>query len=69
VEEAGAGMVVPARDPRRLAEAIVEYARRRGALQPLRERARAWYAQHGTPQIMCEQYMRIYDGCAGRLPC
>ena len=63
VREAGAGAIVQPRNARRLADTIIDFANRRCDLPDLRRRAREWYERHGTPQVMCEDYLRLYREC------
>jgi len=59
----GAGQTVPAGDAHRLADAIVEYSRRRHELAALGERASDCYRAHFTPDRMAGEYLALYGAC------
>ena len=64
VRLSGAGQVVPRMNPGVLAEAIVNYARKREALDALGKRARECYQQLFTPERMAESYLELYKQAA-----
>jgi glycosyltransferase involved in cell wall biosynthesis len=59
----GAGQTVPAGNVRRLADAIVEYSRRRHELAALGQLASDCYHAHFTPDRMAGEYLALYGAC------
>jgi hypothetical protein len=43
-----------------LAQAITEFASRRGHLRELGQKARSCYLQHFLPERMAEEYLKLY---------
>lgn len=62
----GAGRIVPTSDPEAMADAFVEFATRRNALDEFRQRAARCYQQHFTPERMTTEYLTLYAACGAR---
>jgi glycosyltransferase involved in cell wall biosynthesis len=61
----GAGTIVPSADAEAMAEAFVELAARRDALEDVRQRAARCYREHFTPERMTNEYLALYQACGG----
>jgi glycosyltransferase involved in cell wall biosynthesis len=59
----GAGQTVPAGNVQRLADAIVEYSRRRDELATFGQLAADCYRVHFTPDRMAGEYLALYGAC------
>jgi L-malate glycosyltransferase len=63
-----AGAIVPPSDAEAMADAFVDFAQRRDALEQLRQRARHCYQRHFTPERMTNEYLALYRSCGAAAP-